>query len=340
MSDTLLSVRDLRLAARPGGEDVTLVDDVGFDLEAGQAVGIIGESGSGKSLLVRSIAGLLPSGVRVAAGRVELDGVDVTRARESDLRALRGSTVGMVFQDSVGSLDPLFTVGRQLVEAMRTHRKLSAAQARTEAIELLRSVGIGGAEARMRAYPHELSGGTAQRVAIAIAIANSPKLLIADEATTALDVTIQKQIISLIRRIQLERSCAVVFVSHDLATVASLVDRVVVMYAGTVVETGTTDEVLKNPRHPYTAALLRSKPRLGAPQATTAQLHGAVPLPGSWPTGCRFHPRCPVGRGRSRCEEEAPVLEGDGSRLAACHYPEETPAVTASPAGTGGSAHG
>ncbi len=324
MSQPVLRIDDLALATRNrNDEEVLLVDGVSLDVAPGEALGIIGESGSGKSLLVRSVTGLLPKGVFVRGGSITFDGTSISDASDDQLRRLRGSQVGMVFQDSIGSLDPLFKVGSQLVEAIRAHRQLSKRAARREALELLEDVGITEPEHRLNAYPHELSGGIAQRVAIAIAISNSPKLLIADEATTALDVTIQAQVISLIKRIQQERGCAVLFVSHDLATVSSLVDRVAVMYAGRLVEVGPTRDVLTMPRHPYTKALLRSKPKLGTESAPGFRLAGGVPLPGEWPSGCRFHPRCPVSSGRSACRDSEPVLDRAQTHPSACHFADE-----------------
>ncbi|WP_375003610.1 ABC transporter ATP-binding protein [Aeromicrobium sp. CTD01-1L150] len=317
--DPLVEVEGLSLATHNQDEELTLLEDLSVAVEPGEALGIIGESGSGKSLLVRSLVGLLPRGVHHTAGTVRVDGIDVTTASQRRLRGLRGARVGMVFQDSIGSLDPLFTVGKQLVEAMRVHRKISTRSARAEALRLLDEVGIAEPESRLRSYPHELSGGMAQRVAIAIAIANSPRLLIADEATTALDVTVQRQVVGLINRIRTEHECSVIFVSHDLAIVASLVDRVAVMYAGRIVELGPTDQVLNAPRHPYTAGLLRSRPQLDVVAQEVLTIPGAVPLPGEWPAGCLFHPRCPRSDD-DRCVREEPTLEGR-KHVSACHYP-------------------
>ena len=320
----VLEVAGLTLTTDRDGVEVPLVSDVDVRIAPGEAIGVIGESGSGKSLLVRAIAGLLPPGVRRAEGRVGVAGVDLTQASAAELRSVRGKRLGMVFQDSIGSLDPLFTVGSQVVEAMRVHRRMSRAAGLAEAERLLSEVGITQPHDRLSSYPHELSGGMAQRVAIAIAVANSPDLLIADEATTALDVTVQKQVIGLIKRIQAEQGCSVLFVSHDLATVASLVDRVLVMYAGSIVEEGPTEQVLHRPKHPYTAALLKSRPQLGVRSQPVQTLPGGVPLPGEWPNGCRFHPRCPIAR-EDPCSTQPPELTGDPHRFA-CHFPLDQPA--------------
>ncbi|SMY01237.1 nickel ABC transporter ATP-binding protein NikE [Brevibacterium linens] len=267
-----VSVTGLHLASQTEESRTPLVNGIDFDVAPGEAVGVIGESGSGKSLLIRSISGLLPNGVHRVSGEIRVVGADVNEMRERERRLIRGKRVGMVFQDSIGSLDPLFTVGSQMVEAIRVHQRLDRAAALAEAERLLDEVGINDARARLSAYPHELSGGMAQRVAIAIALANSPDVLIADEATTALDVTIQKQVIDLLRKIKTERGCAIIFVSHDLATVSTLVDRIYVMYQGEVVEKGPARSVLHTPEHPYTKELLYNRPRLevsdSEPEAT------------------------------------------------------------------------
>lgn len=235
--------------------------------------------------------------------------------------------MGMVFQDSIGSLDPLFKVGSQVVEAIRARRSVTRRQALDECLRLLGEVGITDPPRVVQAYPHELSGGMAQRVAIAIAICNSPELLIADEATTALDVTIQAQVIKLIKRIQVEHHCAVIFVSHNLAAVAGLVDRVAVMYAGRLVEMGPTRDVLLAPRHPYTAALLKSRPQLGEPSRQRFYLSGNVPTPGQWPGSCRFQPRCSMSQGRALCLQSQPSLDLSLVHGSACHFSEEVQAL-------------
>lgn len=319
VTEALLRVTDLTLTTGHGDEQTELIDKLSLEIAPGDTVGVIGESGSGKSLLVRSLVGLLPHGVHVHSGRIELAGTDVANAPDRAVRRLRGGTVGMVFQDSIGSLDPLFTAGHQIREALRAHQRLSRSQANERAEQLLDEVGIARPRERLRAYPHELSGGMAQRVAIAIAIANSPDLLIADEATTALDVTTQKQVIALLRRIQADQGCAIIFVSHDLATVSELTERLVVMYAGTVIESGPTAQVLNRPRHPYTAALLHSRPSLDSAPQQRMILSGSVPLPGKWPSGCRFHPRCRYNDDH-RCVDERPELLGQ-SQATACHFP-------------------
>lgn len=319
----LLQVSNLTLATGYGDAETNLLDRLSLELAAGETVGVIGESGSGKSLLARSLVGLLPRGVHQTDGKVQLAGTNISAASERELRRLRGGTVGMVFQESIGSLDPLFTVGSQITEALRAHQRMSRSQARARAVQLLDDVGIPEPQERLRAYPHHLSGGMAQRVAIAIAIANSPELLIADEATTALDVTTQKQVIGLLKRIQAEHGCAIIFVSHDLATVSEIAQRVVVMYSGTVVESGPTAQVLNRPRHPYTAALLLSRPTPGTVPDQRTILRGSVPSPGQWPTGCRFHPRC-SRRDADRCHNEQPLLV-DPEHATACHYPLTTP---------------
>lgn len=327
-SPPVVETRDLSLVApadregRPAG----IVDRLTLAVGSGETLGIIGESGSGKSMTVYSLAGLLPQGVSVAGGSIRLRGREVTHLPESGWRKVRGRDVGVVFQDSIGNLDPLFTVGYQLVEAMRAVRVISRKAARAEAVRLLENVGIAAPEARFTCYPHELSGGMAQRVAIAIALCNEPALLMADEPTTALDVTLQRRILALFKQVQAQRGCAVIFVSHDLATVAKIADRIAVMYAGQVVECGSTREVIRSPRHPYTIALINSQPRLSATRQQLQAIPGSVPLPGDWPDGCRFHPRCELSAARRLCREATPELfhVGGAGHVSACHFWRET----------------
>jgi oligopeptide/dipeptide ABC transporter ATP-binding protein len=291
------------------GAPITIVDDVTFSVGAGETLGIIGESGSGKSMTVHALAGLTPANVEVTSGSIQLLGEDVTALTPREWSPHRGRDVGVVFQDSINSLDPLFTVGSQLVEAIRAERRIDRREARRLSVQLLRQVGISAPEARLDAYPHELSGGMAQRVAIAIALCNQPALLIADEPTTALDVTMQRKILGLIRRVQRERDCAVVIVSHDLASIANIADRIAVMYAGRIIETGSVQDIIARPRHPYTAALLMSQPRLGAMRRERLRtIAGGVPPVGNWPDGCRFHPRCSVGADEEKCRTVLPPL--------------------------------
>ncbi|HEY8547340.1 MAG TPA: ABC transporter ATP-binding protein [Acidimicrobiales bacterium] len=332
----LLEVEDLAVVAggdAKGGEGdergVPLVEDVAFTLDRGRTLGLVGESGSGKTLIALSVLGLLPTGVRRVRGAVRFGGRDLTTLRPRELRAIRGREVGMVFQDPVGHLDPSFTVGSQLVETIRAHTDLSRGAARARAVELLDRVGVPQPDRRLRDHPHQLSGGMAQRVMIALAIAGEPRLLIADEPTTALDATVQAQILALLRSLQEERGMALLLISHDLAVVAEMADDVAVVYGGQVAERGPVVPVFDRPAHPYTAALLGAQPGGVAPGEPLATIPGSVPPPGDRPGGCRFHPRCPHATDACRTGDPplAPVgTAGDpGARVSRClRHPELT----------------
>jgi peptide/nickel transport system ATP-binding protein len=290
----LFSVRDLSVRfTRRGRPDVRAVDGVSFDVAPGQTVGIVGESGSGKSVTSLAALGLLPKRAVRVAGSAYFDGRDLLALGENQLRDLRGSDVTMVFQDPLSSLNPVLTIGRQLTEVLERHRGLSRAQAREEGTAALRTVGIPDPVARMSAYPHQLSGGMRQRVMIAIALACRPRLLIADEPTTALDVTIQAQILELLRSLVVDSGAALILITHDLGVVAGLCEQVHVMYAGRIVESAGRRELFARPRHPYTTGLLASVPRLDQPRGNPLR-----PIPGSprdtlpWAEGCAFAPRC------------------------------------------------
>jgi oligopeptide/dipeptide ABC transporter ATP-binding protein len=270
-----------------------VVQDVSLSVAPGELVGLVGESGSGKTVTCLSITQLLPRRTsRIAAGSIVLDGTELTGLTERRMEDVRGREVGMIFQEPMTSLNPSFRVGEQIAEVLRRHRGMSGSAAARRAVELLDSVGIPAAAARARAYPHQLSGGMRQRVMIAIALSCEPKLLIADEPTTALDVTVQAQVLDLIRQMARDSGTAVLFVTHDLGVVADLCDRVVVMYAGEVVEQAAVDDLFESPGHPYTRALLRSMPQVGARQGRLPVLPGSAPRAGSMPPGCRFEPRC------------------------------------------------
>jgi peptide/nickel transport system ATP-binding protein len=305
---------------------VRAVDGVSYSIEPGRALGIVGESGSGKSVSSLTVMGLTRfQGARVR-GRVLFEGRDLLAATDDELRRVRGDDIAMVFQDPLSSLHPFYRVGRQLVEAIRAHRDVSKDAARTRAIELLDMVDIPEARSRVDMYPHELSGGMRQRVMIAMALANDPRLLIADEPTTALDVTVQAQILELIRRLQSELGMAVIVITHDLGVIAETVDEVAVMYAGRIVERAGTEQIFRTPEHPYTWGLLRSIPRLDLPRHVPL-----VPIPGRPPSlvapplGCRFHPRCAYVRDAHRRTD--PALEpvaGDPGHEVACLLPTQT----------------
>ncbi|MEQ3553509.1 ABC transporter ATP-binding protein [Pseudonocardia nematodicida] len=336
MSAPLLSVRDLRVTFRRRGEpDTVAVDGVSFDVDAGQVVGLVGESGCGKSVTSMAITRLLPTrGVRVE-GSVLMDGEDLLRLPESQMRARRGKDLSMVFQDPLTSLNPVVPIGVQVTEVLRRHRGMDKAAARTEAAELLERVGIPDPTRRLDSYPHQLSGGMRQRALIAIALACRPRLLIADEPTTALDVTIQAQILELLAELVRETGAALVMITHDLGVVAGLCEKVNVLYGGRIVERAGRHELFSAPRHPYTDGLLRSVPRLDAePGSALEAIRGSVVDNLPWDSACAFAPRCP--RADELCREATPPVEvsDDGAgRLARCHHP-----VPAVPTMTGGAA--
>jgi peptide/nickel transport system ATP-binding protein len=304
----VLEVEDLRVDLRTPRGTAHVVNGLGYTVGRGETVAVVGESGSGKSVSVLALMGLLPARTATVTGRALLDGEDLLAMSPERLRQVRGPGIGMVFQDPMTSLNPVLTVGRQLTEGLRAHGPVSKAAARARAVELLDEVGLPDPGRAVDRYPHQLSGGMRQRVVIAIALANSPSLLVADEATTALDVTVQAQIIDLVERLQSEHGTGVVWITHDLGVVAGIADRVLVMYGGRCVEDGTVDDVLERPVHPYTRGLLGALPDLAAdPEADLATIPGTPPAPTDLPAGCVFWPRCPV-RGDARCETEQPPL--------------------------------
>jgi peptide/nickel transport system permease protein len=304
----MLDVRGLTVAIDTPAGTIQPVRDVSLQARAGETLAVVGESGSGKSLTGLAVLGLLPPAARVVAGQALVDGRDVLRLDEPALRRLRGGVAAIVFQDPLSSLNPVHRIGRQIAEGVRAHARLPARAAWARAVALLGQVGIPDPAARARAFPHELSGGMRQRAMIAMAIANDPKLLIADEPTTALDVTIQAQVLDLLSRLRAERGMALVFITHSLPVVAEIADRVAVMYAGQVVESGSVAEVFARPLHPYTAALLASAPHEdGTPPVG---IPGTVPLPHLLPPGCAFGPRC--GHHRAECDAPPPLIELDG----------------------------
>jgi len=314
VSEPLLLVEGLTVAAG----DVSIVREVGFELGAGQVMGVVGESGSGKTMTSLALLRLLPAGVRVTAGRIRFADRDVLTLRRSALRTLRGGEMAMIFQDPSTSLNPLFTIGAQIEAVLRSHGRGRGAQARRRSVDLLGRVQLPDPERLLRRYPHELSGGMRQRVMIAMALSCEPRLLIADEPTTALDVTVQAQILTLLDDLRSERGMAIVYISHDLAVVEQIAHRVAVMYAGTIVEETGVAALRARPLHPYTQALLAVSPTFATPRGVPlASIAGSVPRPGLLPPGCPFHPRCE--HAFSRCRVDVPALVGvDGSRVA-CH---------------------
>jgi oligopeptide/dipeptide ABC transporter ATP-binding protein len=321
VSDALLSVRGLSVSLRRRRAVQPIVRDVSFEVGEGEAVGIVGESGSGKTLTMLSVIGLLPNpSLQVSAGEIWFEGQELTRLGDRELRRIRGSELAMVYQDPLSSLNPLMRIGKQIGEVLLAHG-VDRRETTRRTLAALVDVGIPDPARAMRAYPHEFSGGMRQRVMIATALALSPKLLIADEPTTALDVTIQQQILALVAGLQERRSMAIVWITHDLGVVARLVDRVVVMYAGTIVEQGPTQRIFATPEHPYTAGLLAALPDPSDHRrAPLAQIPGSPPEPGALPSGCPFRPRCP--QAVERCAVETPRLtdRGEGSS-AACFVP-------------------
>jgi len=323
----LLEIRDLQVELATARGTLRAVDGVSLEVPRGQTLGIVGESGCGKSLTALSVLRLLRAPpARVAKGQVLFEGRDLLTLPEAELRRIRGDRIAMVFQEPMSSLNPVYTVGAQIAEAVRAHRPLDRAAARARAVEMLRQVGIPAPLERADAYPHQLSGGMRQRVMIAMALACDPELLIADEPTTALDVTVQAQILELLRGLQRSRRMSMALITHDLGVVAETCDEVVVMYAGRVVERAPVRDLFRHPAHPYTAGLLRSIPRLeqGRAQRLWA-IPGSVPALGAWPSGCRFRDRC--DRATEICAQVDPPLEAKRpGQLAACHHPVEAPA--------------
>ena len=302
----LLEVRDLTVRFNTQGGNIQAVSGVSFVVRRGETLGLVGESGCGKSTTAFALMGLLPSNGRITAGEVSFEGRDLVKLPDRELRALRGDRLSMVFQNPMTSLDPAFTVGSQIVDVLREHRGLSRKDAHAVAVDLLRSVGIAAPEQRFHVHPHRLSGGQRQRVVIAIALACDPLLLIADEPTTALDVTIQAQILSLLHDLGNERGASIILITHDLGVVAQMCDRVAVMYAGRLVEEGPVGAIFAEPLHPYTAALMRSIPSSAGERGALAVIEGSVPNLIRPPTGCPFAPRC-MHR-MDRCTERMPDL--------------------------------
>jgi oligopeptide/dipeptide ABC transporter ATP-binding protein len=311
-------VRELRTSFHGEQGEVRAVDGVSFSLARGRTLGIVGESGCGKSVTALSIMGLVPQPPgRIEGGEVLFDGQDLLKLPANQLRDLRGDKLAMIFQEPMTSLNPAFPVGDQIAEALLRHRKLAKAEANRQAIEMLRRVRISSPETRANDYPHQLSGGMRQRVMIAMALACNPKLLIADEPTTALDVTIQAQILDLMRALREELGTAIILITHDLGVVAELADEVIVMYAGQVVERCTVERLFAEPQHPYTVGLLGSIPRLDLEQKRLSAIEGFVPDAAALPSGCRFHPRCPFAIEKCR-HEVPPLMEVAPGHQAAC----------------------
>jgi peptide/nickel transport system ATP-binding protein len=312
----LLEVKNLRVAFTNRRGTLVAIDDVSFSIAPGEVLGVVGESGAGKSLTGAAIIGLIEPPGRIVGGEILLEGRRIDNLDASQMRRIRGRQIGAIFQDPLTSLDPLQTVGRQLVETIRTHLDLSATQARHRAIELLDSTGIPAAAARFDHYPHQFSGGMRQRVVIALALAAEPRLIVADEPTTALDVSIQAQIIALLKRLCREHGTAIMLVTHDMGVIAETADRVAVMYAGRIAEIGPVADVIHRPHHPYTVGLMGSIPLIGHARERLAQIDGAMPRLNAIPSGCAFNPRCPMVV--DACRTIRPELVAAGHSMAAC----------------------
>ncbi|MCA3252977.1 MAG: ABC transporter ATP-binding protein [Rubrivivax sp.] len=312
----LLEVRHLRVEFPTRRGTLLAIDDVSFSIAPGEILGVVGESGAGKSLTGAAIIGLLEPPGRIAGGEILLEGRRIDDLPYEQMRRLRGRRIGAIFQDPLTSLNPLYTIGRQLTETIQTHLDVDAAEARRRAIGLLQATGIPAAEQRIDQYPHQFSGGMRQRVVIALALAAEPRLIVADEPTTALDVSIQAQIIALLKRLAREHGASVMLVTHDMGVIAETCDRVAVMYAGRIVEVGPVHDVIHAPAHPYTAGLMGSIPAMDGERERLAQIEGAMPRLNAIPPGCAYHPRCP--HVEPRCRAERPELMDAGATHAAC----------------------
>jgi peptide/nickel transport system ATP-binding protein len=312
----LLSVRGLTVDLKARHGWVRALDGVNFDIGRGEVLGMVGESGAGKSLTGAAIIGLLEPPLQMTGGEILLEGQRIDQLPRGEMQRIRGRQIAAIFQDPLTSLNPLFTVGQQLVETLRVLLRLDAQAARSRAIALLGEVGIPGAAQRLDSYPHQFSGGMRQRVAIALALAGNPRLIIADEPTTALDVSVQAQIIALLKRLSRDHGTAVMLVTHDMGVIAEAADRVAVMYAGRLVELAPVRAAIQQPLHPYTSGLMRSIPIVGARAERLAQVDGAMPRLGAIPQGCAFHPRCPAVM--ERCRLERPPTVAVGTHLVNC----------------------
>ncbi|HEY1328537.1 MAG TPA: ABC transporter ATP-binding protein [Casimicrobiaceae bacterium] len=321
----LLEVRGLRVEIPTRRGVLLALDDVSFALAPGEILGFVGESGAGKSLTGMAVLGLLDPPARIAKGEVLLRGRRIDALPPRELRRVRGKEIGAVFQDPLMSLNPLLRIGDQLVETIRTHLPVTGAEAARRAIALMRAVGIPAAETRFSAYPHQFSGGMRQRIVIALALCADPRLIVADEPTTALDVSIQAQVLQLLKKLCREHGTAMLLVTHDMGVIAETADRVAVMYAGRIVEIGDVEQVIRAPVHPYTRGLMGAIPSIEAGEGPLAQIEGAMPRLNARPAGCAFHPRCPEAI--AQCRTECPALEPRGARRVACWV--ATQAVTA-----------
>jgi peptide/nickel transport system ATP-binding protein len=327
MTPPVLSVRNLRVefASRRGAQRA--IDGVSFDIAKGEVLGVVGESGAGKSVTGLAVIGLIDPPGRISGGEIYLSGMRIDNLSAEELRRIRGKRIGMIFQDPLTSLNPLYRIGDQLIETLKTHTNLSESAARKRAIDLLAEVGIPAPDKRIDGYPHEFSGGMRQRVVIALAICAEPELIIADEPTTALDVSVQAQIISLIKRLGRDHGTAVMLVTHDMGVIAETSDRVAVMYAGRVAEIGPVQDVVRNPLHPYAKGLMGAIPTLAGDDKRLVQIPGSMPRLSAIPRGCSFNPRCASAFDRCRVERPEPLSRGTQS--VACHLYDTVPTESA-----------
>lgn len=323
MKEKLLDVRNLHTHFFTEYGVIPSVNGVSFSIDKGEVVGIVGESGSGKSVTSLSILQLLDEAGRIVEGEIEFDGKDLTQLNEKELRKLRGNKISMIFQEPLTSLNPSFTIGKQISEAIQLHQNVTKEEAKKKSIDMLRKVGIPNPEKQYKSFPHLLSGGMRQRVMIAMALSCSPELLIADEPTTALDVTIQAQILRLMKKLSYEFDTSIIIITHDLGVVAEMVDRVIVMYGGQIVEENNVFDLFENPKHPYTKGLLNSTPKIHELHYKLESIEGNVPAPDKMPTGCKFHPRCPFAMEKCKQEEPEFLRNGEDSGVKCWLYKEE-----------------
>jgi peptide/nickel transport system ATP-binding protein len=317
MTEPVLSVRNLQVEFKTRRNTLRAIDGVSFDIAKGEVLGVVGESGAGKSVTGSAVIGLIDPPGRIAGGEIRLSGLRIDNLPPEEMRKIRGKRIGMIFQDPLTSLNPLYRIGDQIVETIRTHMSLSEQAARKRAIDLLAEVGIPAPEKRIDSYPHEFSGGMRQRVVIALAICAEPELIIADEPTTALDVSVQAQIIALIKRLGRDHGTAVMLVTHDMGVIAETCDRVAVMYSGRIAEIGPVQDVIRNPLHPYAKGLMGAIPTLSGEDYRLVQIPGAMPRLSAIPSGCSFNPRCAVAFDRCRVERPEPLAHG--AQAVACH---------------------
>ncbi len=327
---SLLQVKNLVVEFPHRHGTLRALDDVSFDIAPGEILGVVGESGAGKSITGAAIIGLLEPPGRIAAGQIVLEGERIDQYGFEQMRHIRGKRIGAIFQDPLTSLNPLHTIGRQLIETIQTHLPLDDQQARERAISLLKDTGIPAPEQRLEHYPHQFSGGMRQRVVIALALAAEPKLIVADEPTTALDVSIQAQIITLLKSICHQHQAAVMLITHDMGVIAETCDRVAVLYAGRIVEIGPVHELINRPAHPYTAGLMAAIPDISQDRERLNQIDGAMPRLNAIPTGCAYHPRCP--QASDQCRSQRPDLMNAGATRAACWLHENGAVIARAPA--------